>query len=255
MPIFRFLKRRWLLKRPFPDSWQRILEGKVPVYSRLPSNYRDLLKKRLVIFMDEKRFEECGGMVLTEEMRVIIAAYACVLILEETADYYGGLQTILVYPDDYMAPVHEQDEGGIVTEGYEHRKGEYWGAGNIVLSWSEIDDNLYEDSQGHNLIYHEFSHQLDDRYGLTAGIDYDGKPLRDDEWTHVLAKSYRKLQRRAYENRRSALDLYGTKSPAELFSVASEAFFEKPDALHRENPDLYAMLKNFYSLDPLRWRG
>ncbi len=255
MPLIQFLRRRWLLRRPFPDRWLRTLEGKVPVYRRLPQKYRELLKQRMVIFLSEKKFEECGGMVLTEEIKVIISAYACVMIIEETADYYSGLQAILVYPDDYVAPVLEEDEGGIITEGVEHRKGEYWGAGNIVLSWNEIQENLYGESRGHNLIYHEFSHQLDDRYGLTAGIDYDGRPLRDDEWTHTLAKAYRKLQRRVYERRTSALDLYGTKSPAELFSVASEAFFEKPDELHRENPELYTMLRSFYSLDPLRWRG
>jgi MtfA peptidase len=255
MPIFQFFKRRWLLDRPFPDRWLRILEGKVPVYRKLPSKYRELLKQRMVIFMDEKRFEECGGMMLTEEIKIVISAYACVLILEEKADYYSGLQSILVYPNDYMAPVYELNEGGIVTEGYEHRSGEYWGGGNIVLSWSDIDKNLYEAESGSNLIYHEFSHLLDDRYGLTAGIDQDGKPLRDDEWTHVLASSYRKLQRRAYENRKSALDLYGTESPAELFSVATEAFFEKSGDLHRENPDLYRMLNSFYKLDPLRWKG
>lgn len=209
----------------------------------------------MVILMNEKRFEGCGGLTITEEMRVVIIAYASVMILEETADYYSGLNSILVYPQDYTAPVHEMDEGGIVTEGYEHRKGEYWGGGNIVLSWSDIDDQLYNADSGENLIYHEFSHLLDDRYGLTAGIDHNGKPIRDDEWTHVLASSYRKLQRRIFENRKSVLDEYGAESPPEFFSVASEAFFEIPDDLHRENPDLYRMLQNFYKLDPLRWRG
>lgn len=255
MPLFQYFKRRWLLRQPFPDRWQRVLDSSVPVYRRLPQNYRDTLKQRMQIFLSEKRFEECGGLMLTEKMKVVIAAHACVLILEETADYYSDLQSILVYPDDYVAPVNEMDEGGIITEGMEHRKGEYWNMGNIVLSWADIDRKLYDNPDGHNLVYHEFSHFLDDRYGLTSGVDGTGRPLRDDEWTHTLAKAYRRLQQKAYENRSSALDLYGAESPPELFSVATEAFIEKPDALHREMPDLYNMLRSFYKLDPLRWRG
>jgi len=255
MPIYRYFKRKWLLRQPFPDNYLKTLESKVPVYRKLPQHFRETLKKRMVIFLDEKRFEGCGGLSITDEIRTVIAAYASVLILEETADYYSGLQSILVYPNDYMAPVREEDEGGIVSEGFEHRKGEYWGAGNIVLSWADIEENLYESRDGQNLIYHEFSHLLDDRYGLTAGVDENGRSHRDDEWTRILAKSFRNLQRHAYERRESVLDLYGSKNPAELFSVATEAFFEKPDELHRENPDLYRMLNNFYKLDPLRWLG
>lgn len=255
MPIIQYLKRRWLLNQPFPDRWLQILESSVPVYKRLPHYHRETLQKRMMIFMNEKRFEECGGIMLTEKMKVVIAAHASVLILVETADYYGDLQSILVYPDDYVAPVNEMDENGVITEGVEHRKGEYWNLGNIVLSWADIDRNLYDNPDGHNLVYHEFAHFLDDRYGLTAGIEMDGTPMRDDEWTHVLAKAYRRLRQKITENRTSSLDIYGAESPEELFSVATEAFIEKPGALHTEMPDLYGMLQEFYQLDPLRWRG
>ena len=173
---------------------------------------------------------------------------------EGEADYYSDLQSILVYPDSYVAPVSDMDEGGIVSEGFEPRSGEYWGTGNIVLAWSEIKKNLSGSRKAQNLIYHEFSHLLDDRYGLTAGITLEGKALREDEWTRVLASSYKKHGRNMNESRRSILDEYGTRSPAEFFSVASEAFFEAPDALHREMPDLYRVLRSFYALDPFSWR-
>ncbi|MDX1590522.1 MAG: zinc-dependent peptidase [Balneolaceae bacterium] len=255
MPLIRYLKRKYISSRPFPESWVPILESKVPVYRRLPKTLRDTLKKHIPIVISEKNYEGCGGLTLSEEMKVIITAYACVLILKEKADYYSDLQSILVYPDSYVAPVSEMDEGGIVSEGFEPRSGEYWGTGNIVLAWCEIKKNLSESGKGQNLIYHEFSHLLDDRYGLTAGITLEGKALREDEWTRVLASSYKKHGRNMNESRRSVLDEYGTRSPAEFFSVASEAFFEAPDALHREMPDLYRVLRSFYALDPLSWRG
>ena len=232
-----------------------MLINKVPVYRKLPNELKEKLKQRVVIFLDEKLFEGCGGLEMTDEIRIVIAAYASVLILEETSDYYGDLQAILVYPDDYVAPVHHESEGGIVSEGFESRHGEYWGAGSIVLSWRDIQRNLYSPRGEGNLIYHEFSHLLDDRYGLTAGVSDTGKPLRDDEWTRVFSNTYQKLIRTARTGNLSALDTYGAKNPAELFSVATEAFFEKPVRLKRELPELYEMLKSFYGLDPVSWPG
>jgi MtfA peptidase len=254
VPVFRFLKRKWLLRKSFPENWERMLINKVPVYRKLPNELQEKLKQRVVILLDEKHFEGCGGLTMSDEIRLVISAYASVLILEVTSDYYSGLQSILIYPDDYVAPVHHEDEGGIVSEGYESRQGEYWGAGSIVLSWNDIKRNLYTGSSG-NLIYHEFSHLLDDRYGLTAGISDEGKPIRDDEWTHTFAKAYRKLIHHARTGKPTVLDPYGATNPAELFSVATEAFFEKPQNLKRELPGLYGMLKSFYQLDPLTWPG
>jgi MtfA peptidase len=190
---------------------------------------------------------------MTDQKRVVIAACACVLILEETSDYYGDLQSILVYPDDYVAPVQDEGEGGIVSVGYESRKGEYWGVGSIVLSWKDIERNLYTKKDGQNLIYHEFSHLLDDRYGLTAGISETGEVLRDDEWSRTLAKTYRSLIRSTRRGRRHILDPYGARHPAEFFSVATEAFFEQPSDLKRTLPGLYKMLQSFYRLDPASW--
>lgn len=207
------------------------------------------------VLLDEKHFEGCGGLKLTDRKRIIIAAYASVLILEETADYYGDLQSILVYPDDYVAPVHHYEAGGIVTEGYESRKGEYWQSGVVVLSWQDIEDQIFGSGKnnGQNLIYHEFSHFLDDRYGLTAGIDDSGNVLRDDEWTKTIAKAYKELRYRSGRRGKTVLDRYGATNPAEFFSVATEAFFEKPRQLLQENKELYRLLHHFYRLDPVRW--
>jgi MtfA peptidase len=254
VPIFRYLKRKWLLSKPFPAEWEKIIQKKVPVFYNLPAELHHNFRQRIVILLNEKHFEGCGGLEMTDEIRVVVAAYASVLILMEPSDYYGDLQAILVYPDDYMAHVNEEYEGGIVSVGYEPRSGEYWGAGNIVLSWGDIKRDIYESKDGHNLIYHEFSHLLDDRYGLTAGISMDGEVLRDDEWSRILAKTYRRLVRESRTGRSSVLDPYGAKNPAELFSVATEAFFEKPGKLKYTMPGLYSILHSFYRVDPASWK-
>ena len=54
------------------------------------------------VFLAEKRFEGCGGFEITNEVRVTIAAQACLLLLHRGTDYFPGLLTILVYPLTYM---------------------------------------------------------------------------------------------------------------------------------------------------------
>jgi MtfA peptidase len=254
--LISLLRRKWIESRPFPENWLRIVEQDVPVYRRLPQRYKDVIQQRIQVLMREKYFEGCGGMEMNERIKIVISAYASVLILEEKSDYYGDLQSILVYPDDYVAPVFHEDEGGIISEGYESRKGEYWQGGVIVLSWADIDNQLYgsEKDSGQNLIYHEFSHFLDDRYGLTAGIDSEGKTLREDEWTRSLAKAYSDLRFNRSMGGKSVFDEYGAVNPAEFFSVATELFFEKPQRFLEENRDLYLLYKEFYRLDPIRWK-
>lgn len=250
MPLIKFLKRRWITGKSFPESWQDILEKEVPYYHKLSDHYREILKKRMLVFLDEKLFEGCGGLQMTERIKVIISAYACVLLLEEVSDYYPDLQSILVYPDDYIAPIHEEDEAGIVTTGTEARKGESWNIGSIVLSWSDIEENIYNENDKQNLIFHEFAHQLDQRYGLTAGITLEGKVTQQNEWNDILAASFKELRRKGKLKTSSFLDEYGATEPAEFFSVATEAYFEDCYRLKQGYPDLYQQLYSFYGVDP-----
>lgn len=253
MPIYQFFRRKWIIRKPFPREWQKILEKDVQLYSRLPEKYRDLLRDRIKVFLDEKLFEGCYGLQLTDRHRIVIAAYACLLILEEPSDFYRDLQAILVYPDDYVAPVHEEDEAGVITSGTEARKGGSWDSGSIILSWSDIEESVYDEGDPQNLILHEFAHQLDQHYGLTAGISEEGEVYRENEWNQVLADGYRDLRNKVKLRQKTFLDPYGAELPAEFFSVATEVFFENPTGLKREYPALYSALAGFYGLDPGEW--
>lgn len=253
MPLFQFLRRQWVIRRSFPEEWERVLSNRVPVYRRLPGDLQVKLKKRIAVFMDEKLFEGCGGLTLTDDMRVIIAAYACMLILEEASDYYPSLQSVLVYPSDYMGAVYDVGPGGVVTEGFEPRSGESWHPGNIVLSWDDVKDGIRNPSDGRNLIYHEFAHQLDYRYGLSAGIDPDGNTELDDEWAQALAEDYRSHLRHVHQGRQTLLDPYGAENPAEFFAVLTECFLEQPVKLKQEHSTLYRLLCEFFKYDPAKW--
>ncbi|MDX1586145.1 MAG: zinc-dependent peptidase [Balneolaceae bacterium] len=251
MPLLQYLRRLWISRRPFPARWLRILEKKMPVYRNLSEETRKKLHNRMQIFLYEKIFEGCGGFSMGEENKVIIAAHACMLILEEPSGYYPSLKSILIYPADYVAPVYEQDAGGVVTEGWESRSGESWNPGNIVLSWKDISHDLEHPSDGNNLIYHEFMHQLDYQYGLSSGIEDNGQTDSEDEWTRELARTYRSLLKKAQRGEEDLLDLYGATAPAECLAVATECFLEQPEAVQQRYPDLYRHLASFFGYDPV----
>jgi len=256
MPFIRSIKRYLSVRRPLRQTYKDQLVTSVPFYRRLNASQKRNLEKRMSVLLDEKIFEGCGGLTVTDEMRCVIVAYAGLPIMEKPSDYYSDLGAILVYPDDYVAPVYQMHEGGVVSEGSERRQGESWDSGSIVLSWNDIRNSAMNRDNGHNLIIHEFAHQLDDQYGLSAGITLDGKPLQNDEWTRELAKIYRDLMNAERFGRSDhPLDLYGATNPAECFAVTLEAFIESPRRFQTAYGSAYRMLTDFFGFDPGRIWG
>ncbi len=111
-----FSVKEWMRRRrqarPFPESWRLILENGLPYYRRLPPADQLELQGHIQVFLGEKYFEGCGGLKITDEVRVIIAAQACMLLLHRPTDYYPGLKTILVYPSTYIAQGKVMSPGG-----------------------------------------------------------------------------------------------------------------------------------------------
>lgn len=243
----RRARRRRLLTAPFPTAWREVLEHSLPPYPLLTDQERDRLHGTIRVFLDEKRFEGCGGLDLTDEMRVTIAAQACLLLLNRPVPVYPKLRTVLVYPDTFVA----KDQGGNRSA----RLGESWGLGVVVLAWNSVRGGAANFDDGANVTLHEFAHQLDQEDGAA-----DGAPLLETRsayrtWARILSREYKALQRRATKGRRSVMDAYGATNPAEFFAVATETFFEKPQQLLNKHPDLYGELKAYYRTDPQQWKA
>ncbi|HEX5725341.1 MAG TPA: M90 family metallopeptidase [Longimicrobiaceae bacterium] len=243
-------RRGRLRAQPFPPEWLRIVEKNVPMYRRLSEEDRRALLGHVHVFLAEKRFEGCGGLELTDEIRVTIAAQACVLLLRlQDNDYYSRLRSILVYPRGYIAHQATQD-GHVVHEGPSARLGESWADGAVVLSWQDARAGAANAGDGANVVLHEFAHQLDQEDGAA-----DGTPELESfaaylPWARVLSEEYLALRRAARKGGGTVLDRYGTQNEAEFFAVATEAFFEKPALLQRRHPELYEELKDYYNQDP-----
>jgi Mlc titration factor MtfA (ptsG expression regulator) len=207
---------------------------------------------RLVqVFLAEKHFEGCGGLTLTEEMKVTIAAEACLLLLHLEGPCYRTLRTVLVYPHGFVPKLARSSGTGQIARPPRRLIGESWGDGVVVISWDDTIRGARDPADGNNVVLHEFAHQLDAEDGVS-----DGAPILPPSalrtWGGVLSEEYERLHRDIAEDRGSALDEYGATNKAEFFAVATETFFEKPVQLEREHPELYGQLRQFYQQDPAR---
>jgi Mlc titration factor MtfA (ptsG expression regulator) len=223
----------------------------VPYYGLLSCDEQDQLQKLIRVFLAEKEFEGCGGLEMTDEIRVTIAAQACILLLNREHDYYAGLHSILVYPSSYMAPSKSVDPVGVVHEGDQGRLGEAWLRGAIILSWDDVRRGSADFQDGQNVTLHEFAHQLDQEDGSFDGAPVLEKVSHYRSWAHVLLKEYKALGEAAERGQETLIDQYGATDPAEFFAVITEAFFERPKALKEKHPELYEELMKFFRQDPL----
>ena len=247
-------RRARLRAQPVPADWMRVLERNVPVYPRLPAELRSQLHGHMHVFLAEKNFEGCDGLVMTDEIRVTIAGQACLLILNRETNYYPELLTVLVYPSVFYADVEEPD-GHIVSEYKEDRAGESWDLGVVILSWEDALEYASTGRAGYNVVLHEFAHQLDMENGAMDGMPKLASRAERGEWTRVFNEAYASFERAAAGNRRTLIDTYGLGDPAEFFAVVTESFFERPLALRRENAALYDALARYYLVDPASWES
>jgi Mlc titration factor MtfA (ptsG expression regulator) len=257
------LRLRRALARPLAPPLVAILERNLAQYARMDPAQQQRLQCLVQQFLHEKSFIGCAGLELTDEMRVTIAAQACMLVLGRSgaaspALLYPSLHAVLVYPGAFLVPRREVDAAGVVTEQRQDLLGESWGDGRVILSWDHVrragaDESLPGAPDRHNVVLHEFAHQLDSESGSTNGAPYLGSTERYRSWSEVLSRNYAALRRDAMWGQQGVLDHYGASNPAEFFAVATESFFEQPWELSARHPDLYEEFLKYFRVDPRDW--
>lgn len=245
-------RRERLRAKAFPPAWRAIVEHNLPVFHRLSAADQAELLGHVQVFLAEKSFEGCGGLELTDEIRVTIAAQACMLLLHRETDYYPELTSILVYPSGYTAYEDRPLGGGIWEEGEEARLGHTARELRaMVLAWDAVKQGAADPSDGKNLVLHEFAHQLD-----FENLIADGTPALATRgayvaWARVMSAEFEALRDAEDRGQSTLIDQYGATNPAEFFAVVTEAFFEQPRALKARHPALYAELNDFFRQDPI----
>lgn len=244
-----------MLAEPFPADWERILKRNVAVYERLSDSERLELRCLTKLFLDSKEFEGCGGLEITDEISVTVAAEACVLLLNRgIRDPYPNVRSILIYPHAYVAPEKKRlGNTEVIAEGAGARLGESWQDGEVVLAWDHAKNGSRDFDDGQNVVLHEFSHKLDQASGSA-----NGAPLLKDRysyktWGLVLGREFALLRDEVAHHKKDVIDAYGATNPAEFFAVATETFFEKPIQLRSEHPELFEELRKYYNIDPNEW--
>jgi MtfA peptidase len=228
------------------DAGQWSLLGEhVFAASRLKPEDRKRYEAAVTTMVARRRWEGCDGLKLTRDMKTLIAGHAAVMLLGTQDYYFDSVNAILVFPGVIRRSRAERSSATI---------GEAWSNGGIVLSWPDVRA-IREDSDGHNVVIHEFAHHLDGLDGERGGsIPFSN---REDQqtWDEVSRAELDKLIEDVRWGRPTVLDPYGATNRAEFFAVCSECFFEVPDRLSHSHSELFELLKRFYHVNPLDWRS
>lgn len=250
--VARELKREKLRNLEAPSEWQPILNNEFALYAKLPQDLQKRLTGHMQVFLAEKEIIGRGGFVVDDKVKILIAAQACVLILNRPGDYYPGFRSILVYPETYVGNA-TRSEGMLRITSVSARAGESWHKGPVILAWDHVIQGARDSRDGHNVVMHEFAHKLDEENAAMDGLPLLPTVAQYQQWSEVLSAEFKVQQQKYADGIDDVIDSYGATSPAEFFAVVTETFFEKPQQLHRLHPALYEQFKQCYMLDPLDW--
>lgn len=233
--------RHWFRRKPaeLPERWRALLAARLPQWPRLTPELRARFEPRVMEFLGKKKFYGCNGLAVTEDMRVLVAGMACLLVLRPDARVYPQLRSVLLYPTAFWVRHEEPDDLGLVYDDEVLQLGESQEWGRVILSWEDCEAALAGDPV--NVPAHEFAHQLNEE------SPHEGAPLLPDyaRWSKVMTAAYEELCDRGSP----VLDDYGTEGPGEFFAVATEAYFQDGAALRRHHRELYELLRDYYLVE------
>lgn len=239
-------EQRILDSSEFTDAdWAQAAE-RIVILDRLNEEERGRLFDLATLFLDDKSIVGAQGFEITDAARQSIALQACLPILNLSLEWYAGWSSIIIYQGSYKSESTIVDEFGIVHEGSQHRSGEAWQRGPVVLSWKDAKHSGERD--GHNVVIHEFVHKLDMMNGRANGFPPMQPDMDPTRWTEIMSRDFEDFQ----THRKSGLDRYGATNPAEFFAVLSEVFFETPQTLVDAYPDIYDIMVKFFKQSPLQ---
>ena len=251
----KHLTRKKLRHTPFPTAWEEILMADFPLYQKLPTDLQQQLNQRVEYFIAEKHFEGCEGFEITDEVRVLVAAQACMLLLNTPHRIFPHLTTILIYPSTYIARETISD-GTLQTNQATSVAGQSsgWG-GQVILAWNHVKGGAQNSEDGHNVVFHEFAHQLDSESGTTNGVPYLSQKKSDmyRPWLEIVGSEFSTFLEKVEHHRKDVIDEYGATNGPEFFAVVTETFFEKPHQLYKSHKSLFEVFEEFYGLDPRDW--
>jgi len=253
LDVKAWYRGRVLKNESLPDDlWQQAV-ARLRFLRGLTSSEVKRLRECVTLFLHAKQISGAHGLVVTGEIRVTIAAQACILILNLDLDYYDGWVEIIVYPGEFVRDYEYMDEDGVAHHAREPASGESWLGGPVIVSWE--DAAAVEPDEGYNVVIHEFAHKLDMLNGDANGFPPLHADMSREAWSKAFSSAYADFCMRVDADEATALDSYAAENPAEFFAVMSEAFFQTPRVVKSHYPAVYEQLALFYRQDPARRLG
>ncbi len=246
----RWRRARAVARQAIADvQWQDVI-GRFPFLQALPAADQRRLRELVALFLDRKTVSGAGGLEMTREMQLVIAAQACLLVLNLDLDLYDDWVEVIVYPDEFVIDHEYMSEDGVLHRVRAPLSGEAWEHGPVILSWRDAAEAGSGD--GYNVVLHEFAHKIDMSNGVANGFPPLHAGMDRKVWSDVFAAAFADFGERDARRDDTRIDPYAAEDPAEFFAVLSEAFFETPGAVHTEYPAVYHQLAAFYRQDPLQ---
>jgi len=231
---------------PLNDEDRQSLKDHFRLYREIPASIREKMEPLIQVLVAEKNFEACGDLQeVDREKKVVIMAQAALLLVGRQHRFYPKLQSVLIYPGAFKGGGDDDDETV--------RLGESWESGSVILSWRSVENGGENSEDGHNVVIHEFAHQLDQENRHADGLPQLESRKAVGNWAHAFSGAYEHFCKDLDAGRKTVMDSYGATNPAEFFAVATETFFEKSKQLHEDYPELYDQLEQYYGLNPRAW--
>ncbi len=249
-PFTQFRRKRILRDFPIAETAWRELVQTHPILQGFRGEEEHKLREISTLFLHEKIFEPVKGLKLSEPMRLSIAAQCCLPALNLGPDWLDGWRTVIVYPGEFIRKRERFDDSGVMHEWEEIASGEAWRLGPLILSWADLEVSGL--GEGYNVAIHEIAHKLDLLNGEVNGFPPLHRGMSGKDWSQAFTAAFGDLNRRVDQGEETAIDPYAAEEPGEFFAVLSEYFFERPDLVYEQYPEVYRQLAAFYRQSPLQ---
>lgn len=233
-------EREALVNTPFPEAWRAILEQYVAFYRALSKEDKDRFETEIQIFLHETRIT--GIKTEVDDVTMVLAAASAEIPVFSFPEWeYENLGEILIYPGafdkDFRTEGPSRSVLGMVGTGIMQ--------GIMILSKPALIAGFENTQDKKNVGIHEFAHLLDAADGA-----YDGIPtlfLENQYLEPWLEAMHKELER--IHNGDSKMNPYGGTNKIEFFAVATEYFFEHPQAMQKNKPELYVLMTHIFQQD------
>ncbi|TMI87643.1 MAG: zinc-dependent peptidase [Bacteroidetes bacterium] len=220
-----------------PDDYKILLNDYVKFYQQLDDDEKKKFEDRVQHFLTAVRITGVNAEV--EDMdRVFIGAAAIIPVFAFPDWQYVNLHEVLVYPgtfnQDFDQAGWDRYITGMVGSGAMQHV--------MIISKWQLRQGFINNADAHNTAIHEFAHLIDKMDGTMDGVPEIILERRYiSRWVSLMNATTQQMK-----NYGSDIDMYGATNHAEFFAVISEYFFERPDLLQANHPELFEMLERIF---------